>query len=246
MFCQFCGFQNPDDSAFCSKCGKRIQSLPHDDSQSRPQTTSQSAAYTDDNSKLKTNLMISLVLSGAAGILVLIREAYKVSSAVNVIEMLLFTGILILIGIYGFRYISDLTGNKMFYLLWLGYSILKGISDIFTHGILHSGMGINKIFLLFVSILSLAYSVILVLLFINMRKVKERLDNIINPLTILGFVSIGIEALIMITMFMFVSTYDMSLVNISSLLSWCYSLVVIGFYVLLALLFYKLREKVNS
>jgi len=247
MFCPYCGFQNPDDSAFCSKCGKRIQPLTQGDTntQSRPQATSQSVTYAGDNSKIKTNLLISLVLSGAAAILVLIREAAKVSSVINVIEMLLFTAILILIGIYGFKYISDLTGKKIFYSLWLGYAILKGINDLFTHSMLHSGIGINGVLLFFVSIVSFAYSIILVILFVNMRRVREQLDNMVNPLTILGFVSIGIEALIMTTMFMVVSTLDMSLIKVSTLLSWCYSLVCTGFYILLALLFYKLREKVN-
>ena len=245
MFCQYCGFQNPDDSAFCSKCGKQIQPPVNNVSQPRSQATSQSVKFTSENSRTKTNLLISAVLSGVASGLVFIREAATLSSGVNILVMVVFTIILILIGIYGFRYIADLTGNKLFYSLWLGYSILKGIGDVFTYIMLHSGIGINNLLLFVVSIISLAYSIILIILFVNLRRVIEHLDRVINPLTILGFVSIGIEALLMTTMLIVVSTFDMSLIKVSTLLSWCYAFTFIGFYALLALLFYKLREKAS-
>lgn len=29
MFCNYCGAQNPDDSNFCSKCGRAFNKIPH-------------------------------------------------------------------------------------------------------------------------------------------------------------------------------------------------------------------------
>lgn len=203
MFCSYCGKENKDDAQFCYACGKKIAQDSNSSFSPKLEEKSMKKGNSIDFSIFKNALFSDSLIQAAvlslAGIVILLFQL----SSLGIVISILFLIIDVLIGIRGFKSISD--NSKKLFVFWIIYassfflpSILKfasnqailllslfliiiGLISVFIFSILLKKADSSKFFKI-ASVLGLTFSILsiisMVLKIMSLTFVSSFIDKI--------------------------------------------------------------------